>query len=175
MGTPASSCLRAPPGVVLQHFIYFRRESGASLRRATVDGSFISAATTHILRRCHGPSDRPLNTVLQAGGVHHREVDALKESVGGTGADRGNSSPVTGQWVGLGLQMAAPLDSAPEVRPRGAEQQIQTNSMQIAPQRPPLTIMVLLISPGIIFTLLLPLLCLPLTTFHKEMPGTLGL
>ncbi|CAL8371937.1 unnamed protein product [Arctogadus glacialis] len=40
---------------------------------------------------------------------------------------------------------------------------------------PPLTIMVLLISPGIIFTLLLPLLCLPLTTFHMEMPGTLGL
>ncbi|CAL8387711.1 unnamed protein product [Gadus morhua 'NCC'] len=115
--------------------------------------------------------------------------------------------------------MAAPLDSAPEVRPRGAEQQIQTNSMQmiyntlrecikdwsgrtlcnnwryvaegiyldihdkffskcgppVPLKDPPLTIMVLLISPGIIFTLLLPLLCLPLTTFHKEMPGTLGL
>ncbi|CAL8266164.1 unnamed protein product [Lota lota] len=41
-------------------------------------------------------------------------------------------------------------------------------------QDPPLSIMVLLISPGIIFTLFLPLICLPLTTFKKEMPGRLG-
>ncbi|XP_071756984.1 receptor activity-modifying protein 1 [Centroberyx gerrardi] len=42
-------------------------------------------------------------------------------------------------------------------------------------QDPPLTSLIMLIAPGIIATLFLPLLCVPLTTWDTEMPSTLGL
>ncbi|KAM7407816.1 hypothetical protein PAMA_003533 [Pampus argenteus] len=42
-------------------------------------------------------------------------------------------------------------------------------------QDPPLTTLIMLITPGIIFTLFVPLLCLKLTPSHTEMPSTLGL
>ncbi|XP_061774383.1 receptor activity-modifying protein 1-like [Nerophis ophidion] len=42
-------------------------------------------------------------------------------------------------------------------------------------QDPPLPTMILLIAPGIIATLFLPLLCIKLTTWNIEMPNTLGL
>ncbi|XP_034742299.1 receptor activity-modifying protein 1-like [Etheostoma cragini] len=40
---------------------------------------------------------------------------------------------------------------------------------------PPLTTLIMLIAPGIIATLFLPVLCVNLTTLKTEMPGTLGL
>ncbi|GAA6219739.1 receptor activity-modifying protein 1-like [Lates japonicus] len=40
---------------------------------------------------------------------------------------------------------------------------------------PPLTTLIMLITPVTIATLFLPLLCINLTTWNTEMPGTLGL
>ncbi|XP_029968400.1 receptor activity-modifying protein 1 [Salarias fasciatus] len=40
---------------------------------------------------------------------------------------------------------------------------------------PPLFTLIMLIAPGIVVTFFLPLLCVHLTTWNTEMPGTLGL
>ncbi|CAK6963714.1 receptor activity-modifying protein 2-like [Scomber scombrus] len=40
---------------------------------------------------------------------------------------------------------------------------------------PPITTLIMLIAPGIIATFFLPLLCLKLTTWNKEMPCSVGL
>ncbi|KAM3608442.1 uncharacterized protein V6R79_025433 [Siganus canaliculatus] len=40
---------------------------------------------------------------------------------------------------------------------------------------PPLTTLIMLIAPGIITTLFLPLLCVSLTTYNIEMPSSVGL
>ncbi|XP_059199539.1 receptor activity-modifying protein 1-like [Centropristis striata] len=42
-------------------------------------------------------------------------------------------------------------------------------------QDPPLTTLIMLIAPGIIVTLFLPILCYNLTTWNTEMPSSIGL